>query len=167
MSPAQRFVSTRRIVALIVAVMTAVATTARPAVADPVPGDRSLLMKYVGEPAHVVEWNGREYLVRIAGYTDSGLEVLEAATPRTIAWTDVRQVFVSGDPIHDGAGKGAAVGVGLGILSTQGSSCSDCPGQHLLMVAASMAFYGAIGAWIDHKSVGKTIIYRAPKQARR
>ena len=67
-----------------------------------------------------------------------------------------------GDSLRNGTLIGMAVGAGLAAV-TGGQGCAssrDCP-RGAIFVGA-VAFYGAVGAFIDWRHKGRTVIYDAP-----
>lgn len=124
--------------------------------------DPLLLTKHVGKTVFVQNRTDEELKGRLISVSRDLLIMSDGLGERALSWLEVKKVFLLGDRAADGFGKGAAVGLGLGIFGTQGLSCSDCPGRVAVGLIGAMAFYGAIGAWIDHRHVGRTLIYAAP-----
>ena len=82
-----------------------------------------------------------------------------AGAPQTIPVSDIVRVFVDRDSVKDGAIIGGLIGLPLGVLSCQGSVSSDCNAAGHAIVGGVV--WGAIGAVIDWRHHGRTVIYRA------
>lgn len=132
------------------------------ALAAPANRDASALAKYVGRTIFVEHRTRDEFKGRLLAILPDGLRMTAGLGERALTWSEVRRVFLEGDRLSDGIDKGVAIGLGLGLLGTQGMSCRNCPGRTLASIAVSAAVYGAIGAWIDHRNVGRTLVYVAP-----
>lgn len=68
-----------------------------------------------------------------------------------------------GDSLWNGTLIGMAVGAGLAAVAG-GQGCAsreDCPPIGAI-VAGGVAFYGAVGAFIDWRIKGRTVVYEAP-----
>jgi hypothetical protein len=71
----------------------------------------------------------------------------------------------SGDSLWNGALIGMAVGAVTGLLGG-GEGCVGRDPCHLgAIVAGSIAFYGAAGAFIDWRHKGRTVIYKGARVA--
>jgi hypothetical protein len=67
-----------------------------------------------------------------------------------------------GDSLRNGTLIGLAVGVGIAAaVGGQGCTANECPKGAWLV--APVAGYGALGAFIDWRHEGRTVIYRAPQ----
>jgi hypothetical protein len=104
---------------------------------------------------------GSPVLARVVSATNAELVVTLGGVPRTFPVMDIARISLEGDSLTSGAIIGGAIGFPIGVLSCQGSSSEDC--NTLGRAAFGAAFYGAIGAWIDSRHHGRTVIYRAPR----
>jgi hypothetical protein len=81
--------------------------------------------------------------------------------PRTLPVTEIVRVWLEGDSLTSGAIIGGAIGIPVGVLSCQGSVTENC--NVLGRAVLGAVLYGAIGAWIDSRHHGRTVIYREPR----
>ena len=81
--------------------------------------------------------------------------------PRTLPVTNVVRLSLEGDSLTSGAILGGALGIPVGVLSCQGSVTEDC--NVLGRAVFGAAIFGAVGAWIDARHHGRTVIYRSPR----
>jgi len=113
---------------------------------------------YAGRLAQVLLKTDEQLLVRIVDATDAELMVTVGGVARTIAVGDLARVSIDGDSIKDGAIIGGLLGIPFGILGCSGDA-SNCG---LAGVVIGPLFYGGIGALIDWRHHGRTVLYRAP-----
>lgn len=113
-----------------------------------------------GKLAWVIDRTGRTLLVRIVSATDSELAITVGGAPQTIPVGEIARVFLDGDSVKDGAIIGGLIGLPIGVLSCQGSVTADCDYAGHAIIGA--VIYGAIGALIDWRHHGRTVLYRAP-----
>jgi hypothetical protein len=116
----------------------------------------------VGQLVYVQNGNGQETLARVVRSSDEEIVVTVAGTEQAIPARLISKIFVRGDSLQNGVWWGGALGFRNGVLSTQGSPCSKCPGRETAQVLMSTGLGIAIGTWIDAKHVGRTEVYRGP-----
>jgi hypothetical protein len=121
----------------------------------------SSVARYAGRLVWVQDRTGNQLLARVVSATNADLIVTLGGLPRTFPVTDVARISLEGDSLTSGATIGGAIGFPIGVLSCQGSSSEDC--NTLGRAAFGAALYGAIGAWIDSRHHGRTVIYRAAR----
>ena len=119
----------------------------------------SAVAPYAGRLVWVRDRTGSELLARVVSATDSELGVTVGGVGRTIPVTGIARVSIDGDSITDGMLIGAAIGVPWGVLACQGARTRCATGTNVL---AGIAISGALGAWLDARHHGRTVLYRAP-----
>ena len=116
--------------------------------------------QYTGRLVWVVDRTGGQVLARVVSATDSDLAVTLGGVPQTIPAANIRRILIDGDSVRNGAIIGGLVGIPAGIFSCQGAPGPDC--DFIAHAIAGAAIYGALGAFIDLRIHGRTVIYRAP-----
>ena len=101
---------------------------------------------------------GSQLLARVVDATNAELILTLGGVPRTFPVADIIRISLEGDSVTSGAIIGGAIGIPAGVLSCQGSVREDCNVLGRAMFGA--AIWGAIGAWIDSRHHGRTVIYR-------
>jgi hypothetical protein len=124
--------------------------------------DLATLSRLSGQLVYVQDRSGRETLARVLRSNDSDPVVTVAGIEQAIPVDRIAKVLMSGDSRRNVAWWGGGLGFLSGVLSTQGLSCSDCPGRATAQVLFSTGAGLAIGSWIDARHVGRTEVYRAP-----
>lgn len=119
----------------------------------------SSVARYAGRLVWVQDRTGSELLARIVSATNVELIVTLGGAPRTLQVTDIVRISLDGDSLTSGAIIGGAIGFPVGVLSCQGSVTENCNFPARALFGA--AIYGAIGAWIDSRHHGRTVIYRS------
>ncbi len=119
----------------------------------------SSVARYAGRLVWVQDRTGSQLLARVVSATNTELILTLGGVPRTLPVTDVVRISLEGDSLTSGAIIGGAIGVPAGVLSCQGSGTEDC--NVLGRAGFGAAIWGAIGAWIDSRHYGRTVIYRA------
>ncbi len=115
--------------------------------------------KAAGQLIYVEDRAFRVTLMRCVRATGLELVATGAGQVRRIVVADIRRVSITGDSVRNGALVGGLVGIGPGVMGCQGASgrCS---------VAAStvvgIGLFAGLGAWIDSRREGRTILYEAP-----
>lgn len=117
--------------------------------------------RYAGRLVWVEGRTGSQLLARVVSATNAELVVTLGGVPRTLPVTEIVRVSLEGDSPTSGAIIGGAIGIPVGVLSCQGSVTEDC--NVLGRAVLGAALYGAIGAWIDSRHHGRTVIYRGPR----
>ncbi len=121
----------------------------------------SSVARYAGRLVWGQDRAGSQLLARVVGATNAELIVTLGGVPRTLPVTGIVRISLEGDSLTRGAIIGGAIGFPAGVLSCQGSVTEDC--NVLGRAVLGAAIWGAIGAWIDSRHHGRTIIYRAPR----
>ena len=121
----------------------------------------SSVARYAGRLVWVQGRTGSQLLARVVSATNAELVVTLGGVPRTLPVTDIVRVSLEGDSLTSGAIIGGAIGIPVGVLSCQGSVTEEC--NVLGRAVLGAALYGAIGAWIDSRHHGRTVIYRGPR----
>lgn len=121
----------------------------------------SSVARYAGRLVWVEGRTGGQLLARVVSATNAELVLTLGGVPRTLPVTEIVRVSLEGDSLTSGAIIGGAIGIPVGVLSCQGSVTEDC--NVLGRAVLGAALYGAIGAWIDSRHHGRTVIYRGPK----
>ena len=121
----------------------------------------SSVVRYAGRLVWVEDRTGSQLLARVVSATNTELTFTLGGVPRTIPVTDIVRISLEGDSVTSGAVIGGAMGIPAGVLSCQGSVTEDCSVLGRAVLGAVV--WGAIGAWIDSRHHGRTIIYRAPR----
>ena len=103
----------------------------------------------------------RDLLVRLVDVSPDQISVTVAGMPRDIAVNRVIEVARTRRDTVKGAKIGAAIGLGLGVLATQGLDCSDCLAKGTALVGLSTAAYAGIGAWVGSRHHSRFVVYRA------
>lgn len=117
------------------------------------------LQKFVDIDVLVQNPAGEERRVRLRGATAAGLEIADGGQTATIPAPEIVRVRRPGnDPVGDGALKGALIGAtaaGVPCLAanTKVRLCA-------LVIPASAAVYGGLGALVDFLRKGPDVIYR-------
>ena len=106
------------------------------------------LNQFRGRMIYISSWQFSERLARCVGATATELTVTIGGIEQRLPRRDIRRVSIQGDSLANGTLLGAAVGV-LGGLAQGGAGTA----------AGGAAVYGGIGAWIDSRRVGRTVIY--------
>lgn len=122
--------------------------------------DLSSLATRTGQIVYVLERGGAEVLARVQSATSSQLLVTVGGTPRAFNAAEIARVSIAGDSIRNGTLIGGVVGVGAGFFSLQGSPCTTC-GRAAAQILAGVAISAALGAWVDARKKGRTVVYRA------
>ena len=117
--------------------------------------------RHAGRLVWLQNRTGGQLLARVVSATNAELTVTVGGVPRTFPVTEIARISLEGDSLTSGAIIGGAIGIPIGVLSCQGSNSEDC--NTLGRAAFGAALYGAIGAWIDSRHHGRTVIYRAPR----
>jgi hypothetical protein len=117
------------------------------------------LNQFSGQLIYVEDRAFRETLARLVAASDGELIVLVGGVEARLPVGGIRRVSVRGDSLRNGAWLGALAGIVPGIFGCQGAS-SDCSVAGMLVVAVGA--YSALGAWIDSRRVGRTVVYEAP-----
>lgn len=138
--------------------------TCRPAQVDPAapPAGLSSISGYVGRLLWIEDDTGGRVLARLVSVTDQEVMVTLGGVPRVFLAREVARVSVDGDSLTNGMVIGGLIGAPLGALSCQGSVTRNCDMAPRMLVSG--AVYAAIGAWIDARQHGRTVIYRAPRR---
>ena len=121
----------------------------------------SSVTRYAGRLVWVQDRTGSQLLARVVSATNAELTVTLGGVARTFAVPDIVRVSLDGDSLTNGMIIGGAIGVPAGAFSCQGSVTEDC--NFLGRALLGAVIYGAIGAWIDSRHHGRTVIYRAPR----
>ena len=121
----------------------------------------SSVARYAGRLVWVQDRTGSQLLARVVSATTTELILTFGGVPRTLPVTDIVRISLEGDSVTSGAIIGAAMGIPAGVLSCQGSITEDC--NVLGRAVFGAAVWGAIGAWIDSRHHGRTVIYRSPR----
>jgi hypothetical protein len=120
------------------------------------------------------------YVLERSGGTASGIvESISAAgvklrypVAQDIPADRIARIDRQGDPVWDGALKGAAIGVVPAILSSHmlcgtdvrgRTVCEGCPSNRSLCAGLEIGVVATIGALMDWTHVGRTTIYRNPQ----
>lgn len=117
--------------------------------------------RYAGRLVWVEGRTGSQLLARVVSATNAELVVTLGGVARTLPVTEIVRVSLEGDSPTSGAIIGGAIGIPIGVLSCQGSVTEEC--NILGRAVLGAALYGAIGAWIDSRHHGRTVIYRRPR----
>jgi VIT1/CCC1 family predicted Fe2+/Mn2+ transporter len=112
-----------------------------------------------GQLIYIEDRSLHETSMRCVRATDLELTATDAGRERRIAVSDIRRVTARGDSVRSGALLGGLVGIVPGYLGCQGASgrCSVTAST-----VASVGLFGALGAWIDSRHTGRTLLYEAP-----
>jgi hypothetical protein len=121
----------------------------------------SSVARYAGRLVWVQDRTGSQLLARVVSATNAELTVTLGGVPRTFAVPDIIRISLDGDSLTNGTIIGAAIGVPAGAFSCQGSVTEEC--NFLWRAVLGAVIYGAIGAWIDSRHHGRTVIYRSPR----
>ena len=121
----------------------------------------SSVARYAGRLVWVQDRTDSQLLARVISATNTELTLTLGGVPRTLPVTDIVRISLEGDSLTSGALIGGAIGIPAGVLSCQGSVTEDC--NVLGRAALGAAIWGTIGAWIDSRHHGRTVIYRAPR----
>jgi hypothetical protein len=121
----------------------------------------SSVARYAGRLVWVQDLTGSQLLARVVSATNNELILTLGGVPRNVPAADIVRISLEGDSLRSGAIVGGAMGIPAGVLSCQGSVTEDC--NVLGRAVLGAAVWGAIGAWIDSRHHGRTIIYRAPR----
>ena len=117
--------------------------------------------RYAGRLVWVQDRTGSQLLARVISATNTELTLTLGGVPRTLPVTDIVRISLEGDSLMSGALIGGAIGIPAGVFSCQGAVTEDC--NALGRAALGAAIWGAIGAWIDSRHHGRTVIYRASR----
>jgi hypothetical protein len=128
---------------------------AMPAYAAPTDDLRDL-ERFEGQLIYVQLVSAEEILARLVTADDAVLVVTVGGTRRDIASSRIHQVSIRGDRLRNGIQIGAGIGAAWGILGTQGGV-----GHPTVGVALMTALGAAVGAWVDARHVGRTVVYRS------
>ena len=148
-------------VALIRAALTAALLVASMSIAWAQNSGLSSVARHAGRLVWVQGRTGSQVLARVVSATNAELVVTVGGVPRTLPVTEIVRVSLEGDSLTSGAIIGGAIGIPVGVLSCQGSVTENCSVLGRAVLGA--ALYGAIGAWIDSRHHGRTVIYRGPR----
>ena len=121
----------------------------------------SSVARYAGRLVWVQDRTGSQLLARVVNATNAELTMTLGGVPRTLAVTDIVRISLDGDSLTNGAIIGGVIGLPAGAFSCQGSVTEDC--NFLGRAILGAVIYGAIGAWIDSRHHGRTVIYRSPR----
>jgi hypothetical protein len=121
----------------------------------------SSVARYASRLVWVQDRTGSQLLARVVSATNTELILTLGGVPRTLPAADIVRISLEGDSLTSGAIIGGAIGIPAGVLSCQGSVTEDC--NVLGRAVLGAAVWGAIGAWIDSRHHGRTVIYRAPR----
>lgn len=84
---------------------------------------------------------------------------LNGGERRTVPLDMVTAVWRRGDRLRNGALIGGVVGLAGGLLGQSG--CTGCGRERAVGVLVGVPFWAGIGAWIDARHTGRTLVYRA------
>jgi hypothetical protein len=116
------------------------------------------LERFEGQLIYVQLVSAEEVLARLVTADDTVLVVTVGGTRRDIASSRIHQVSIRGDRLRNGIQIGAGIGAVWGILGTQGGV-----GHPTVGVALMTALGAAVGAWVDARHVGRTVVYRSSR----
>jgi hypothetical protein len=124
--------------------------------------DRSALASAArsGAEVYVTYADGIERRGRIAQLDDAGLHVAFGGRVTLVPWDEVVTVDRRGDPIWDGALRGAGVAAAFyGAVAILGGARAD---EVAPFIASAALAWGAAGAVVDAFNVGRSRVYVAP-----
>jgi hypothetical protein len=112
---------------------------------------------------------GTETQGKLLRLDDDVIVVLVDGQRRQFELSGVASVQKRGDSVRNGAIVGAAIGFGLGFLTSDLADCQtpegygQChTGARVAFTAMSTAIYGLLGAGIDALVPGRTTLYQRP-----
>lgn len=85
---------------------------------------------------------------------------LRSGERRVVPADMVVSVWRRGDRLLNGALIGGVVGLAGGVLGQSG--CTDCGTERAIGVAIGVPLWAGVGAWIDARHAGRTLVYEAP-----
>lgn len=124
--------------------------------------DRAALASLAGRgtEVYVTYIDGIERRGRLAGVSDDGLRITFGGRVTVVPWEEIVTVDRRGDPVGDGALKGAGIAVALYGL---GALAAGARADEALSFAASAALaWGTVGAIVDALNVGRTRVFVSP-----
>ena len=114
-----------------------------------------------GTEVYVTCLDGVERRGRVAGVADAGLRLSFAGRVTAVPWEDIVTVDRRGDPVMDGALKGAGIAVALyGALALLADD--DGGANRLALVGSAALTWGAVGAVTDALNIGRARVYVRP-----
>lgn len=130
------------------------------------------------KPGHVItvwDTSGKKSQGTLETFTPAAVR-LRSPISLEIPAADIARIDTEGDPIWDGALKGAAIGFLPSVLSARASCgqayygngpntktfCEGCPPSRTACGALILGVWALLGVAVDRHHVGSTTIYRAP-----
>ncbi|NOT43059.1 MAG: hypothetical protein HOP14_00465 [Acidobacteria bacterium] len=121
------------------------------------------LAPYTGQVLTLRTRAGHDVLIRLVRAEPDRLVVTVGGLERTFGVAEIAAVSAVGDSVRNGALIGAALGA-VGLVFSRGEPpCPrGCPGRRAVGAGVAVGASAAIGAWVDARHRGRTVLYRSP-----
>jgi hypothetical protein len=159
-----------RVLTTIAAVWIAGACMPGAAWAQAVPGAASGAAQFArplspGDPAIVIDRQARQSSGSVQNIEPGSL-VLANGTSQTFRFGDIGRIEVPGDPLLNGALFGVLAGSPYWVV-TAAFACEDAgPGCRLATSGIAAGVFAAIGAYVDSRHRGRTVVFGPPRRRR-